>query len=203
MVNNCLEALVYLVDDEYAVRDSLTLLIQSTGQLVRSFESAQAFLDNYNPAQPGCLILDVRMPTMDGLELQEELKKRDISIPIIFISGNAEIPDSAKAFRAGAVDFLEKPFDNNLLLKRIKEAIGKDIEMREKLAERRGLQQRIDCLTPREKEVLSLIVNCHSSKESAKVLDVSPRTIEVHRSRIMKKMQVDSVTELVAMLRHS
>lgn len=203
MVNNYPDALVYLVDDEYAVRDSLTLLIQSTGQLARSFESAQDFLDNYNPAQPGCLILDVRMPTMDGLQLQQELKKRDIYIPIIFISGNAEIPDSAKAFRAGAVDFLEKPFDNNLLLKRIKEAIGKDIDMREKLAERRNLQQLIDCLTPREKEVLSLIINSHSSKESAKMLDISPRTIEVHRSRIMKKMQVDSVTELVAMLRDS
>lgn len=203
MVKSCPDPLIYLVDDEYAVRDSLTLLIQSTGQLVRSFESAQDFLDNYNPAQPGCLILDVRMPTMDGLQLQQELKKRDIYIPIIFISGNAEIPDSAKAFRAGAVDFLEKPFDNNLLLKRIKEAVGKDINMREKLAERRDLQQRIDCLTPREKEVLSLIINSHSNKESAKMLDISPRTIEVHRSRIMKKMQVDSVTELVAMLRDS
>lgn len=202
-MDNNSAALVYLVDDEYAVRDSLTLLIQSTGQLVRSFESAQAFLDNYDPVQPGCLLLDVRMPTMSGLELQDELGKREITIPIIFISGNAEIPDSAKAFRAGAVDFLEKPFDNAVLLERIKEAINKDIEMREKLVERRRLQERIDCLTPREKEVLSLIISSYSSKESAKVLDISHRTIDVHRARIMKKMQAENIAELISMVMNS
>jgi len=108
MSGNRPDTLVYLVDDEFSVRDSLTLLIESTGQAVRSFASAEAFLNNYDPEQTGCLLLDVRMPTMSGLELQGELLRRGISIPIIFISGHAGIPDSAKAFRAGAVDFLEK-----------------------------------------------------------------------------------------------
>jgi Response regulator receiver domain. len=117
--------LVYLVDDEFAIRDSLTLLIESTGQAVRSFESAEAFLNNYTPDQPGCLLLDVRMPLMTGHELQSELLNRGINIPIIFISGHADIADSAKAFRSGAVDFLEKPFNNEVLLERINEAIKK------------------------------------------------------------------------------
>lgn len=119
-------ALVYLVDDEFAIRDSLTLLIESTGLEVKSFESSEAFLKNYNPDRPSCLILDVRMPLMGGLELQEELAAENINIQIIFISGNAEISDSAKAFRSGALDFLEKPFDNQILLERIEEAIKKD-----------------------------------------------------------------------------
>ena len=155
MSSNKPDALAYLVDDECAVRDSLALVIESTGQAVRSFASAEAFLNNYDPEQPGCLLLDVRMPFMSGLELQDELLRREISIPIIFISGHAGIPDSAKAFRAGAVDFLEKPFDNETLLERIEEAIKKDIANKEQLIEHRKIQNRLDHLTAREKEVLS------------------------------------------------
>lgn len=192
--------LVYLVDDEFAVRDSLTFLIESTGQAVRGFESANDFLNNYSHEQPGCLILDVRMPSMSGLELQEELSKREISIPIIFISGHADIPDSAKAFRAGAVDFLEKPFDNELLLKRIDEAIQKDIETRGLLIKKRQIQKRLDHLTAREKEVLSLIVSSHSNKEAAMKLNISNRTIDVHRAHIMEKMQAENLAELMMMV---
>jgi len=131
--NNKSEALVYLVDDEFAVRDSLTLLIESTGQAVRGFAAAEDFLNNYDPEQPGCLLLDVRLPSMNGLDLQSELLSREISIPIIFISGHAGVSDSAKAFRAGAVDFLEKPFDNTTLMERIAEALKKDKFVIEKI----------------------------------------------------------------------
>jgi two-component system, LuxR family, response regulator FixJ len=195
-------SLVYLVDDEFSVRDSLTLLIESAGKTVRSFESAEAFLKNYDNKKPGCLLLDIRMPTMSGLELQDELLSRDISIPIIFISGHAGIPDSAKAFRSGAVDFLEKPFDNEILLERIEEAINKDIASRELCVARLTIQNRLDSLTLREHEVLSLIVKGHSNKEIAKMLDISNRTVEAHRARIMEKMQADSLADLM-MARYS
>ena len=202
MSNHKLEPLVYLVDDEYAVRDSLALLIESTGQTVKSFASAEAFLTHYNPEQPGCLLLDVRMPSMSGLELQDELLRRDISLPIIFISGHAGIPDSAKAFRAGAVDFLEKPFDNEILLKRIEEALNKDIASREQLNEHREIQKHLAHLTMREKEVLSLVFKGYSNKETARILDISNRTVEAHRASIMEKMQANSLAELMVMVTH-
>ena len=197
------EAVSYLVDDEYAVRDSLALLIESTGQTVRSFESALDFLNGYEPTQPGCLLLDVRMPTMSGLELQSELLRREIAIPIIFISGHAGIPDSAKAFRAGAVDFLEKPFNNELLLERIAEAINKDLAAREQLLEQRKLQKLLDHLTAREQEVLSLVISGHANKSVAKLLEISIRTVEAHRASIKEKMQVHSIVELMALVTHA
>ncbi len=198
-VNNS-TPLVYLVDDEFAIRDSLTMLIESTGQPVRSFDSAEAFLKDYDPDQPGCLLLDVRMPLMSGHDLQKELSSRGYIIPIIFISGHAEIPDSAKAFRAGAVDFLEKPFDNALLLERINEALIKDTTFRGEFVKRRRIQDRLEHLTPREKEVLGLIVRSHSNKESAKILKISNRTVDVHRASIMEKMKADNVAELITMV---
>ena len=194
------ETLVYLVDDEFAVRDSLALLIESTGQAIRTFNSAEGFLNNYDPKLPGCLLLDVRMPTMSGLELQEELIKREISIPIIFISGHAGVPDSAKAFRAGAVDFLVKPFDNQVLLERIEEAINKDIASRVQFSEHLVIYHRLEHLTVREQEVLSLIVRGHSNKEMAKMMDISNRTVEAHRANIMAKMQANSIAELIMMV---
>ncbi len=198
-VNNS-TPLVYLVDDEFAIRDSLTMLIESTGQPVRSFDSAEAFLQDYDPDQSGCLLLDVRMPLMSGHDLQKELSSRSYVIPIIFISGHAEIPDSAKAFRAGAVDFLEKPFDNALLLERINEALKKDTAFRGEFVKRRRIQDRLENLTPREREVLGLIVRSHSNKESAKILKISNRTVDVHRASIMEKMKADNVAELITMV---
>lgn len=203
MKHNKQDGIVYLVDDEFVMRDSLTLLIESTGLSVKSFESAEAFLDHYDADQAGCLILDVRMPTMSGLELQEELLKRNITIPIIFISGNAEIPDSAKAFRAGAVDFLQKPFDHTILLNRIDEALTKDLNFRAKCNDLATLQERIDMLSPREKQVLSLVVNYNTNKEIAAILHLSNRTIDAHRAHIMKKMRAENFPELVIMVRES
>jgi FixJ family two-component response regulator len=203
MAANYPDSLVYVVDDDSAVRDSLNLFILSTGQLVKCFESAEDFLDNYSPEFPGCLVLDVRMPGMSGLDLQRELSKRQITIPIIFISGHAEIPDSAKAFRAGAVDFLVKPFDNAVLMERIDEAIHKDITDRKRRIEKCEIQRRIDRLTAREKEVLNLIIGNHSNKEVAKILAISHRTIDVHRARIMEKMEAENIAELLLMIMQS
>lgn len=197
---NSLTPMVYVVDDEFSIRDSLSLLIKSTGHSVSSFESADAFLNDYNPDRPGCLVLDVRMPFMNGHELQDELVNRGIHIPTIFISGHAAIADSAKAFRAGAVDFLEKPLDTDLLLGRINEALEVDIAYREKLIKKHRIQDRINQLTPREKEVLDLIVKSHSNKEAAIILNISNRTIDVHRANIMDKMQVDNIAGLVTMI---
>ncbi|MBK8815211.1 MAG: response regulator transcription factor [Methylococcaceae bacterium] len=196
------KTLVYLVDDDFSVRDSLSLLIESTGQAVRCFESADDFLNNFDPDQAGCLILDVRMPNMTGLELQEELARRDYAIPIIFISGHADVPDSSKAFRAGAVDYMEKPFDSEVLLKRMQEAIQKDLDTRVKLAEKRKLKKRLSTLTPREREVYILIVKGLSNKEVAKQLNISNRTIDVHRSKIMEKMEAEDLSELTVMAMH-
>ena len=194
--------LVYLVDDDFSVRDSLSMLIESTGQEVRCFESADDFLNNFDPEQAGCLILDVRMPNMTGLELQEQLVRRDFAIPIIFISGHADVPDSSKAFRAGALDYMEKPFDSELLLKRMQEGIQKDLETRVYNAEKRKLKQRLSSLTPREHEVMVLIVKGMSNKEAAKKLDVSNRTVDVHRAKIMEKMQAEDLAELTVMAMH-
>ena len=194
---NKTDPVVYVVDDEFAVRDSLTLLVESNGQAVRSFASAEAFLNDYSPDQPGCLLLDIRMPTMSGLELQDELMARDICIPIIFISGHARIPDSAHAFRAGAVDFLEKPFDNATLMERIAEALKKDKENREQRAERLVLENHLGSLTVRETKVLSKLVRGHSNKEIGKKLGISNRTVEAHRARIMEKMQAENLVDLM------
>jgi two-component system, LuxR family, response regulator FixJ len=196
------KTLVYLVDDDFSIRDSLSLLIETTGQAVRCFESADAFLNNFDPDQAGCLILDVRMPSMTGLELQEELARRDFAIPIIFISGHADVPDSSKAFRAGAIDYMEKPFDSNILLTRMQEAIQKDLDTRVYNAEKRKFKKLLSQLTPREHEVLILVVKGHSNKEVAKHLNVSPRTIDVHRAKIMGKMEAEDLAELTVIAMH-
>ncbi len=196
------KTLVYLVDDDYSVRDSLSMLIESTGQAVKCFESAEEFLNGFDPEQAGCLILDVRMPRMTGLELQEELARRDFSIPIIFISGHADVPDSSKAFRAGAVDYMEKPFDSETLLTRMQEAIRKDLETRFQNAEKRKIKKRLHTLTPREHEVMVLVVKGLSNKEAARQLNVSNRTVDVHRAKIMEKMDAEDLAELTVMAMH-
>ena len=196
---NKTDSVVYVVDDEFAVRDSLTLLVESNGQAVRSFASAEAFLNDYSPEQHGCLLLDIRMPSMSGLELQDELMARDICIPIIFISGHARIPDSAHAFRAGAVDFLEKPFDNATLMDRVAEALKKDKENRAQRTERLTLENRLGSLTARETKVLYLIASGDSNKQIGKKLSISNRTVEAHRARIMEKTQSENLADLMRM----
>ncbi|NOR70104.1 MAG: response regulator [Methylomarinum sp.] len=188
---------IYVVDDEFPIRDSLGLLIESAGLKVKGYESALAFLESYDPEQPGCLVLDMRMPYMDGLELQEALVKTNSELPIIFISGHADIPVSSKAFRAGALDFIEKPFDNKILLERINEAVDSLLVNWSEVQKKRQIITLYEHLTDREKEVLKLIVNNHSTKQAAKKLGISNRTVDVHRAHIMEKMQADSLNTLV------
>lgn len=190
-------AIIYLIDDEQAIRDSMALFLQSVGLKVKCFDSAQAFLDNYDQEQPGCLILDVRMPDIGGLELQAELIDRSIQIPIIFISGNAKIADTVRAFKAGALDFLEKPFDNNVLLEKINEAVAIDIDVRNEKIRKDRMQVCFDKLTQREKQVLKLIIHHKTSKDVAKQLCLSHRTVEAHRAHIMEKLQAENIIELI------
>ena len=194
---------VFLVDDDQAVRDALELLLETAGLRTESYPSAETFLDNSDPDRPGCLVLDIRMPGMSGMNLQKALAVRDITLPIIFLTGHGTVPMSATAFRRGAVDFMEKPFDEDLLLERIHEAIGRDQANRDALARRAHAEARVASLTPREREVMWLIVDGRSNKEIAARLDLSHRTVETHRARIMDKTGMGSLADLIELARIS
>jgi len=189
---------VFIVDDEYAVRDALGLLIESAGLSAEGFDSACAFLKAYDPDRSGCLLLDVRMNPMSGLDLQEALQKKNIAIPIIFISGHGDVAISARAFRGGAVDFIEKPFDDQTLLSRVEEALEKDAQLREKRAVKKEILRHYERLTPREKEVMKLVIGSRSNKQIAKTLGISHRTVDAHRARVMEKMDAESLADLIA-----
>ena len=191
------EPTVFVVDDDEAVRNGISQLIESVNLKVETFESAQQFLDSYDPVRPGCLLLDVRMPGMSGLKLQEKLVENNISIPIIFITGHGNVPMAAEAFKAGAVDFLEKPVGDQALLDRIQNAIAKDSNDRKTKIEREKIEQKLALLTAREQQVLSLVVVGKPNKIIAAELELSQRTIEAHRAAIMEKMQADSIAQLV------
>ena len=193
------EPTVFLVDDDDAVRDSLALLLDTMGLRTVAYPSAAAFLDNYDPGHPGCLVLDIRMPSMSGMELQAALVAKSVTIPIIFLTGHGNVSMSAKAFRSGAVDFLEKPFNEQVLLRRIEEAIQLDQKNREAAAHRHTVNARMAALTPREREVMLLIVAGHSNKEIARQLELSTRTIETHRGHIMEKTGAHSLADLIAL----
>ncbi len=192
---------VFLVDDDQAVRDAIELLLETAALRTEAYPSAEAFLDNCDPHRPGCLILDIRMPGISGIQLQEALAARDITLPVIFLTGHGTVPMSATAFRRGAIDFMEKPFDENLLLERIHEAIRRDQANRDVLARRAHSEERLASLTPREREVMWLIVAGRSNKEIAARLDLSHRTIETHRGRIMEKTGSCSLAELIELAR--
>ena len=190
-------ATVLVVDDDASVRKALARSIQAAGLNVRTFASAREFLDQGPPDGPACLVLDVRMPGRSGLDLQAELNSRNIRTPIIFITGHGNIPVSVKAMKGGAVDFLTKPFRVKNLIEVIREAIKKDERLWASRAEMAEVQCRIQTLTPRERQVLGLVVQGLLNKEIADALGAAERTIKVHRGRVMQKMQVQSVAELV------
>ncbi len=194
------DPIVFVVDDDQAVRDSLQVLAESVGYPVMGFESAQAFLDAYDPSWPGCLVLDVRMRGMSGLELQEELLRREIPLPIIMVTGHGDIPMAVRAMRSGAVDFVEKPYRDQVLLDRIQQAIELDTQRRGVQQQRTVIEERMQRLTPREKEVLELVVAGKTNKETASQLGVSLRAVESHRARVMERMEANSVAELVQMV---
>jgi two-component system, LuxR family, response regulator FixJ len=191
------EPTVFVVDDDRAMRDSLRWLLESVGLTVRTYSTAADFLREYEPAQPGCLVLDVRMPGMSGLDLQAELVRRGAGLPTIVVTGHAEVPMAVRAVKAGAVDFIEKPFSDQLLLDRVRQALGIDRLEREVRHRREEARRRLESLTAREREVLGLVAAGKANKEIAASLGLSPKTVEVHRAHVMSKMAVDSLAELI------
>jgi FixJ family two-component response regulator len=191
---------VYIVDDDDAVRNSLRLLLKSVGLAAVAIPTAQEFLSTYDPQQPGCLILDVRMPGMSGLELQQQLNLRGAVIPVIFITGHGDIPMAVEAMQHGAFDFLQKPFRDQDLIDRIQRALAKDRTSRVELTERSRVRERFESLTPREREVLALVTSGKPNKVMAAELGVSQRTVEIHRARVMEKMHASSLAQLVRMM---
>lgn len=190
---------VFLVDDNNAVRHALSLFLESRNFRVRDYSSAEELLTDIETHDSGVVVLDMCMKDMSGLELQAELKTRGITLPIIFITGHGNVQDSVQALKQGAADFIEKPFDNELLLESIKRALHEERSQRNQRAARQELAVKYKRLTPREREVMKYIVHGTSNKSLAELLGVSSRTIEVHRSRIMSKMGAGSLPELVCM----
>ena len=191
---------VFIVDDDEPVRDSLKMLMRSVGLSAETFSGAAEFLEAYDPDRSGCLVLDIRMPGMSGMELQEKLNEIHAILPIIFITGHGDVPMAVKAIQYGAADFIQKPFRDQDLLDRINKAIEQDASNRAQLLETRDIEERLSNLTPREKEVLELIVDGRPNKVIAADLEVSQRTVEIHRARVMDKMRASSLAHLVRMV---
>jgi two-component system response regulator FixJ len=194
---------IFVVDDDEAVRNSLRFLLKSVGLTAVTLASADEFLKSYKPEQAGCLVLDVRMPGMSGLELQQELNLRGAMIPVIFITGHGDVPMAVEAMQHGAFDFLQKPFRDQELIDHIQRALAADQKNRQLLKERDRVRVRLDSLTPREHEVLNLMLRGTPNKVMAAELGLSQRTVEIHRARVMEKTEASSVAQLVRMVMDS
>ncbi len=191
------EPLVYVVDDDAAVLDSVRLLLRSVGLRSATYASATDFLTAFDADQPGCLVLDIRMPVMSGIELQERLHEIGAMIPIVFVTAHGDIPMAVQAVKAGALDFIPKPFRDQELLDRVQQAIELDHQHRDELADRTELRRRYETLTAREREVFRLVAAGKANKVIAADLGISQRTVEIHRGRVMEKMQARSLPHLV------
>jgi RNA polymerase sigma factor (sigma-70 family) len=191
---------VFIVDDDEAVRDSLGWLMQSVGLPTETFSSAQDFLEADLRGRAGCLLLDIRMPGMSGLELQERLEDMGVHVPVIIITGHGDVPMAVRALKAGAMDFIEKPFNDQVILDCVQAAIEQDNAQREALIRRDDISARIATLTPREREVLDLVVAGKLNKIIAADLGVSQKTVEAHRAKVMEKLEARSVSQLVRMV---
>jgi len=191
------EATVFVVDDNLAVRKSLHALLKSAGLAVETYATGDELLAVFNPEHPGCLVLDVRLRHANGLDLQDELRRRKATLPIIVLTGHGDVPTSVRALKAGAVDFLQKPTPPKLLLERIHAALDSDRDARAATSERSVVMERLLRLTPREREVLDLLVAGRTSKEIAVAMRVSVRTVEGHRRMVRSKMNVSSAAQLV------
>jgi two-component system response regulator FixJ len=194
------DAVVYLVDDDPAVLKSMHWLVESANFSARSLTSAAMFLDEYDPQRPGCLILDVRMPEMTGLQLQAALKERGIVLPVIIMTGHSDVATCTESFRNGAFDFIEKPADDDFLIERIQNAIAGDVERRQHEMHREEIQKRLATLTPREREVMDAIVSGKSQKRIASELGISFQTAAKHRAKVLAKLQVGNDVEVVRTL---
>jgi two-component system response regulator FixJ len=192
--------IICVVDDDAAARSSLSLLLKSLGLAATAYDSAAAFLAGYDPEQPGCLLLDIRMPGISGLELQQQLNQRGALAPIIFITGHGDVAMAVEAMRRGAFDFLQKPFRDQELLDRVQRALTTDRSIREQLREHEALRRRLGSLTAREHDVLDLVAGGVPNKIIAHKLGISQRTVEIHRARVMEKMGADSLAGLVHMI---
>jgi len=193
------EPTVFIVDDDDAVRRFLSGLVQSINLRVEVHASAQDFLDAYEPGCPGCLLLDVRMPGMSGLELQRELAGQSIDLPVIILTGHGNVPVAVQAMKAGAVDFIEKPFNNELLLDRIQTVVAQSVRADGARTRRNEISNRLKSLTPRERQVFDLVVAGEVNKSIAHHLSISEKTVEIHRANVMKKMRAKSLASLVQM----
>lgn len=191
---------VFIVDDDAGVRDSLAMLLELKGFHTRTYESAERFLERYRPEWPGCLVLDLRMTGMGGLELQAELARRSAGLPIIIVTAHGDVATARAALKAGAVDFIEKPIDDEALVAAITGALERDARSRGRATARAGTAVRLARLTAREREVLDLVVEGRHNREIAAALEISPRTVEVYKSRLMEKLQVRRVPELVKLV---
>jgi FixJ family two-component response regulator len=193
------DSVVFVVDDDSSVREAIKSLIRSVGLGVETFGTAQEFLSSKRPDAPGCVVLDVRLPGISGLDLQRELAAHGINLPVIFITGHGDIPMSVRAMKAGALEFLTKPFRDQDLLDAIQQALDRDRSARQQRTETAELRERFDTLTPREREVMGLVVSGLLNKQIAGELGTSEITIKIHRSQVMKKMGAGSLAELVRM----
>lgn len=191
---------VFVVDDDQEVRDALQLLMESVGLSVETFESAQSYLDQFDPERPGCLVLDVRMPGMSGLDLQARLTAERLHPPVIIITGHGDVPMAVRAVQAGAVDFIEKPFNDQSLLDGVHRAIEQDAEQRGVASRLADIETRYQRLTPREREVLEQVVAGKRNKVIAADLGVSQSTVEAHRARVMEKMEAATLSDLMRMM---
>lgn len=188
---------VFIVDDEEPIRDSIAMLMRSVGLRSQGFPDAHAFLAAYHPEEVGCVVLDVRMPRMSGLELQQELNRRGWTLPIIIVTGHGDVRMAVEAMREGALDFLQKPFNDDELIRRVQKALEHDTRHRQQSGDRDALTQRLASLTPREREVAQRIVTGQANKVIALELKLSERTVELHRARVMQKMGARGVAQLV------
>lgn len=190
---------VFVVDDDPAIRDSLRLLLKSTGLDCAVFESAEAFVAGFVPRHPACLLVDVRMPGMSGLDLHRHLKREGVALPVVIITGHGDIGMAVQALKEGAADFIEKPCDERRLLASVREALAKDEEQSEQAIELVELHRRLATLSEREREVMGLVVEGCLNKVVAGRLGISDRTVEIHKSRVMQKMQARTLSELIRM----
>jgi RNA polymerase sigma factor (sigma-70 family) len=195
-----MSATVFIVDDDTAVRDSLALLFELKGLRTRAFDSAEAFLARYRPEWPGCLVLDLRMPGMSGIELQAELARRGIALPVIIITAHGDVATTRAALKGGAVDFIEKPIDDEALLAAVRGALDRDARERAQALAASSVAERMARLTGREREVLALVAEGKHNREIAAALGISPRTVEVYKARLMEKLQVRRVPDLIRLV---
>jgi two-component system response regulator FixJ len=191
---------IFVVDDDPGVREGLRILLRSAGRQAEFHGSAAEFLQALSPDRPGCLVLDLRMPGISGLDLQDRLKNQGCDLPIIIITGHGEVSDAVRAMKAGALDLLEKPFDDEKLLRLIDQAVERDAKLRRERAERKRIQTLAARLTSRELDVLRRISAGHTTKQIARAFSVSTQAVDAHRQRILHKMQVDSVIELIQLV---